>query len=148
MPTIETSVALLLVLGGDTCFVEGGVGGVFQLHLVEALVIIHDAVTDELDLRYARNGLEVRVEDGFDFLSGLVVAVTIALTGWVKCLKAYDMVRIFTSLRHSTAHLCQSILLFRREVSITEQQCAMLQVDSCQYNIPSNDEEEQDRHAL
>ena len=57
VPAVEPGDAARLVLGGDTRLVESSVGGVFELGDGEPLVIVDDAVADELDLRHAGDGL-------------------------------------------------------------------------------------------
>ena len=63
MPAVEAGDAGCLVGGGDDRLVEGGVGGMPERGALEALVVVDSAVADELHLRDARNGLEVRMED-------------------------------------------------------------------------------------
>lgn len=57
---------------------------VLELRLREAFVVVHCAVTDELDLRDTRDGLEVGMEDGLLRLPGFVVAMTVRLGGRVE----------------------------------------------------------------
>ena len=54
-------------------------------------MIIDHAVADELDLRNARDGLQVRMQDGRLGRPDLVVAVTVALTRRVECLSPIPM---------------------------------------------------------
>lgn len=60
-------------------FVESGVVRVFQLGFSEALVIVHRAVPDELDLGLPRDSFEVRVQNRFLCTLGFVVTVAIRL---------------------------------------------------------------------
>ena len=53
-------------------------------HLSETLVIINGAVSDELDLRDARDGLEIGMENRLLGVARLVVSVAIALGLRVK----------------------------------------------------------------
>lgn len=50
-------------------------------------MVVDGSVTDELDLRNARDGFEVWVEDGFLLGAGFVVPVAVALAGWVESLE-------------------------------------------------------------
>lgn len=61
VPAVEARRACCLVGGGEGRLVEGGVGGVLEHCGLEALVVVHGAVADELHLGHARDGLDVRV---------------------------------------------------------------------------------------
>jgi len=63
VPAVEAGDAGCRVGGGDDRLVEGGVGGMLERGALEALVIVDGAVADELHLRHARDGFEVRMED-------------------------------------------------------------------------------------
>jgi hypothetical protein len=84
VPAVEARDAGCVVCGRDGGLVEGGVGGVFERGGREALVVVDGAVADELDLRDARDGLEVWVEDGLVVGLCLVVAVAVGLGGGVE----------------------------------------------------------------
>lgn len=71
---------------------ESGVGRMFEFGFRETFVVVDCAVADELNLWDARNGFQVRVEDGFLSAFGFVVAMAVALGGRVKGLK--ERVRI------------------------------------------------------
>ena len=79
VPSVEAGVALGFVFLGDAGFVERGVRGVFEGGDVEAFVVGHCAVADELNLAHARDGLEVWVEYRLCGGFGLVVAMPVAL---------------------------------------------------------------------
>ena len=64
MPSVETCDALFFVFGRDGRLVESSVGRMFERCALQALVIMHRAIPDELYLRYARDGLEVWMEYG------------------------------------------------------------------------------------
>lgn len=87
MPSIEPRDAFLLILGRYARLVESRVGGMFEHRLCEAFVVVDGSVSDELDLRHARDGFEVWVEDGFLLGAGFVVPVAVALAGWVESLE-------------------------------------------------------------
>ena len=91
MPAVEPCDALCLVLGRDGCLVERSVGRMFEGCALEALVIMHRAVADELHLRHARDRLEVWMEDGLFGRLGLVIPMPICFGGWVKCLWGCDI---------------------------------------------------------
>ena len=84
VPAVEARDAGCVLCGRDGRLVEGGVGGVFERGGREALVVVDGAVADELDLRDARDRLEVWVEDGLCGGLGLVVAVAVGLGGGVE----------------------------------------------------------------
>jgi hypothetical protein len=77
VPAVEVGGAGCLVRGGDGRLVEGGVGGVLERGGGEALVVVDDAVADELYLWDARDRLEVWVEDGLCGRLGLVVSMAV-----------------------------------------------------------------------
>ena len=89
VPTIEASVSLLLVLGRDPSFVEGWVRRVLELRLSETFVVVNDAVADQLDLRHAWDGLEIRVKHGLDFLSCFVISVSVRFARRVERLRVH-----------------------------------------------------------
>ena len=88
MPAVEPCDAFCLVLGRDGCLVECSVGRMFERCALEALVIVHRAVADELYLRHARYRLEVWMEYGLFGRLGLVIPMAICLGRWVKCLRS------------------------------------------------------------
>ena len=59
------------------CVGEKG-GRVFEGSSSETLVISHSTIADELNLRYARDGLEVRMKNRLGCGLGLVVAFRLA----------------------------------------------------------------------
>lgn len=90
-------------------------------------MVVNYAIADQLNLRLVRNGLQVRVENGRLCFPSLVVAVTISLGRRVKCLECC----VTRSEPHRTkgwhtTNLCQSVLLGRSKIGISEQQSGML----------------------
>ena len=85
VPAVEARRTALLILGWDRGLVGGEVGGVLERDGLEALVVVHGAVTDQLHLRYAGDRLEVTQDRLFGRLR-LVVAMSIRLGRWVECL--------------------------------------------------------------
>jgi hypothetical protein len=77
VPAVEPRDAVRLVFGRDGCLVECSVGRMFERCALEALVIVHCAVADELYLRHARDRLEVWMEDGLFGRLGLVIPMPI-----------------------------------------------------------------------
>jgi len=77
MPSVKACDAFCLISGSDGRLVECGVGRVFERRALQTLVIVDGSVADELYLRYARDGLEVWMEDGFLGRLGLVVPMPI-----------------------------------------------------------------------
>ena len=77
VPAVEARDAERGVFGGDGRLVERGVGGVLERRGLEALVVVHGAVADELHLGHARDRLEVWMEDGLFGRLGLVVPVPV-----------------------------------------------------------------------
>ena len=77
VPAVEARHASCLVLRRDDRLVEGRMRGVLKRGGLEALVIVYDAVADELHLRYAGDRLEVRMQDGFFRGLGLIISVPI-----------------------------------------------------------------------
>ena len=55
VPAVEASDAGCLIGRRDGRLVEGGVGGMLECGALDALVIVHCAIADELHLRYARD---------------------------------------------------------------------------------------------
>ena len=58
-----------------------------ELGLSKTLVIIHGAVSDQLDLGHTRDCLEVRVQDRLLGFASLVVAMTVVLRCGVEVLQ-------------------------------------------------------------
>ena len=77
VPAIEARYSCCFVGGRDGRLVECGVGRMFERGALEALVVVHRAVADELYLRHARDGLEVWMEDGPIGRLGLVVPMAV-----------------------------------------------------------------------
>lgn len=61
MPAVKASKVIVIFLW-DGIAVEGAVVGVFELDILEALVGVDKAVSDDLDLRLVRDGFEVWME--------------------------------------------------------------------------------------
>ena len=80
-----------------------------ELSLRETLVVVHHAISDELDLRLARDRLQVRMKDRLLRLAGLVVPVSVVLRRWIERLR-------------------QEILLLGGQLGIAEEQCRVLNV--------------------
>ncbi len=74
MPAVKASKVIVIFLW-DGIAVEGAVVGVFDLDILEALVGIDKAVSNDLDLRLVRDGFEVWMEDAAFGVEGLAVAV-------------------------------------------------------------------------
>jgi hypothetical protein len=87
MPSVETGITLGFILLGYAGFVKCRVGGMFEGSSSETLVISHSTVADELDLGYARDGLEIRMKNGRLCGLSLVVAMPIALGLRIESLK-------------------------------------------------------------
>ena len=77
VPAVEARNAVCLIFGRDGGLVECGVGRVFERCALEALVVVHRSVADELYLRHARDRLEVWMEDGLFGRLGLVIPMPI-----------------------------------------------------------------------
>ena len=133
VPAVEARRAALLILGRDDSLVEGAVRWVLERGGVEALVVVHGAVTDQLHLRYAGDRLEVMQDGRFGRLR-LVVAMSIRLRRWVECLGRWAsalgqsddgpvaVARILT-------YPCQGILSFWRKVCVSEKKSVVLEGD-------------------
>ena len=63
VPAVEARGAALLILKRDDGLVKRAVGGVLERGGLEALMVVHGTVADQLYLRYSRDRLEVRVQD-------------------------------------------------------------------------------------
>lgn len=74
VPPVEAGKVKVL-LGGDDGGVKGLVVGMPQLDVPQTLVVLDEAVADDLDLGLMRDRLEVRVEDGPLGVQRLAVAV-------------------------------------------------------------------------
>jgi hypothetical protein len=55
-------------------------------HLSKTFMVIHHAISNELDLRDVRDCLEIGVKDGFLGIACLVVTVAVAIRLWVESL--------------------------------------------------------------
>ena len=86
MPSTETGVALGFVLLGDTSFVKGSMGRVFEDSSSKTFVVSDSSVADELNLGNTRNGLEV-MKNGVFYSCSLVVAMPITLGLRIETLK-------------------------------------------------------------
>lgn len=62
VPSVEPS-EIQVLLGRDGGSVERSVMRMSQLEILQALVLIHEAIADDLDLRLVRNSLEIRMQD-------------------------------------------------------------------------------------
>jgi hypothetical protein len=62
VPSIEAGEVQIILLGDDA-LVEGLVVRVLELDVLEALILGHETVADDLYLRLVRDGLQVRVQD-------------------------------------------------------------------------------------
>lgn len=88
MPSVETSVVEIFGFR-DYGFVEGLVMRVLELDVLEAFVLGHEAVSDDLNLRLVGDGLEVGVEDASLGIESLAVAV--AGGSWVEALGQFEL---------------------------------------------------------
>jgi hypothetical protein len=59
---------------------------VLELGLGESLMVVDGAIANELNLRYTRNGLEIRMKDRLLSAASLVVTVTVAFRLGIECL--------------------------------------------------------------
>lgn len=74
MPSIKSSV-VQIVLRWDDSRMEGAVMWMAQSDVLEALIILHKAVADNLNLWLVRYGFQVRMQDRAFRVERLAVAI-------------------------------------------------------------------------
>lgn len=74
MPPVEPRVVEIFI-GGDGRGVECTMMRMTKLDLLQTLVLLHEAVANDLDLRLVRDGFEIRVKNGAFGVYGFAVAV-------------------------------------------------------------------------
>jgi len=82
VPPVETRDSVGCILFRDAGLVEGDVVGMLELGFGEAFVVVHGAISDKLDLRLARDGLEVGMEDRLFGTLRFIVPVSVGLS-WI-----------------------------------------------------------------
>ena len=87
MPAVEARDAGGLVGGRDDRLVKGCVGSGPECDALDAFVVIDGAITDKLHLRHARDGYQVRMEDGVCGPLDHIIAMSMRLGHGFKCLR-------------------------------------------------------------
>lgn len=87
MPSIKSSV-VQIVLRWDDSRMEGAVMWMAQSDVLEALILLHKAVADNLNLWLVRYGFQVRVQDRAFRVERLAVAIR-ACSIWVELLRDF-----------------------------------------------------------
>jgi hypothetical protein len=84
VPAVEACDTACFVHLRHSCLVKCCMRGMLQHRFGQSFMIVNCAVPDELNLRDARNGLEVGVENGLLRLACLVIAVPVVLRGGIE----------------------------------------------------------------
>lgn len=105
------------------CLVESSMRGVLQSGNIKVSVIVDCTIADQLHLRDAGNGLEIRVKNRLISGLSLVVAVAIRLGFRIKCLGIRDrsINGQYTMWRIVEGYLGQPILLFGSQSNAPEE---------------------------
>lgn len=99
----------------------------FELGFSKTFVVVDCPISYQLNLRNARDGFEIGMEDGLFVGFGSVVAVAVVLRMGIKGLFVIEIVDVLSNQKvNLVTYLCQCILLFRSKLYIPEKQSFVL----------------------